>query len=571
VPDQYSTIQAAVNAAAPGDTVLVADGTYIGSGNKNLDFKGKDIEVRSESGDPSACIIDLQRSGRAFYLHSRETNAAVIAGFTIRNGSMLLGGGGLCDGAGVTVRNCYFEDNEATGRRSGDGGGALYLARGASRVLDCRFARGRALGTTGYNGGGAIVVAWGEADIERCLFEESYVAGVGGALVSVESFTRIFDCEFHRNVSNWSSGGLGGAVYHGPAEDEPGGSLTLARCRFIGNRVLNENAHGGAIWISRHYTATITACEFLDNVSNTYGGAISTDRETTVLVAGSTFVGNVAQLGGAIGNRANDSMELLNCRFIAQRATAAGGAIYNDNASSVTLVNCSLSANAADGTGGAIYVDGGQAEVFNSILWGNMPNQIRRVDPDDVTVQYSDVEGGWEGAGNIDADPLFIREPSPGDDGEWGTDDDDYGDLRLAAGSPCIDAADNEALPSDVYDFDEDGDYDEPLSIDLDGLPRFVDDPETDDTGNGAAPIVDMGAYEVQYVGAPIYRGDLDCSGEIDFGDIDPFVTALINRDDYESQYPDCNWLNGDIDRNGEVNFDDIDGFVECIVNGGCE
>ncbi len=77
--------------------------------------------------------------------------------------------------------------------------------------------------------------------------------------------------------------------------------------------------------------------------------------------------------------------------------------------------------------------------------------------------------GNLGGIGNIDADPLFV--------------DPDNGDYRLQAGSPCIDAGDNTAVPED-------------LTTDLDGNPRFLEIPETPDTGNGTLPIVDMGAYE---------------------------------------------------------------------------
>lgn len=68
----------------------------------------------------------------------------------------------------------------------------------------------------------------------------------------------------------------------------------------------------------------------------------------------------------------------------------------------------------------------------------------------------------------------------------------------------------------------------------------------------------------------PVARGDLNCDGATDFNDIDPFVVAVISRDDYESQYPACNWFNGDINADGAVTFDDIDGFVECLINGRC-
>ncbi|NLE58185.1 MAG: DUF1565 domain-containing protein, partial [Planctomycetes bacterium] len=98
--------------------------------------------------------------------------------------------------------------------------------------------------------------------------------------------------------------------------------------------------------------------------------------------------------------------------------------------------------------------------------------------------------------GNISLDPLFVRPASPGADGQWGTADDDYGDLRLLAGSPCIDAGDNGAVPADISDLDGDGDVAEPIPFDLAGMARFIDDLLTPDTGLGTPPIVDMGAYE---------------------------------------------------------------------------
>jgi hypothetical protein len=66
-------------------------------------------------------------------------------------------------------------------------------------------------------------------------------------------------------------------------------------------------------------------------------------------------------------------------------------------------------------------------------------------------------------------------------------------------------------------------------------------------------------------------RGDTDCSGDVNFDDIDPFVLALTSREAYEESFPNCDWLSADIDGNGDVNFDDIDPFVECLTHGGCD
>lgn len=81
VPDQQPTIQAGIDAASSGDTVLVADGTYTDEGNKNLDFKGKAIIVKSENG-PTNCTIDCGNDGRGFYFASSLEMMPVIVAST---------------------------------------------------------------------------------------------------------------------------------------------------------------------------------------------------------------------------------------------------------------------------------------------------------------------------------------------------------------------------------------------------------------------------------------------------------------------------------------------------------
>jgi len=82
----FSNIQAAINDAIHGDTVIVADGVYTGTGNRDIDFKGKAITVRSENG-PEHCIIDCNGTGtephRGFNFHSNEDVNSVVNGFTI--------------------------------------------------------------------------------------------------------------------------------------------------------------------------------------------------------------------------------------------------------------------------------------------------------------------------------------------------------------------------------------------------------------------------------------------------------------------------------------------------------
>ena len=85
VPDNYGTIQEALGACQNGDTVIVRDGIWSGTDNRNLDFSGIALTLRSENG-PADCIIDCKGSGRGFYFHNGETSDSIVDGFTIING-----------------------------------------------------------------------------------------------------------------------------------------------------------------------------------------------------------------------------------------------------------------------------------------------------------------------------------------------------------------------------------------------------------------------------------------------------------------------------------------------------
>jgi len=131
VPDDQPTIQAGINAASSGDTVLVANGTYSGPGNREIDFLGKAIVVRSASGDPELCIVDAagDEPYSGFYFHSGEDSTSVLEGFTIMNGvghhnflfwSGPAGGGGVaCNDAKPLLRDLVIRDNFTLGVGAG--------------------------------------------------------------------------------------------------------------------------------------------------------------------------------------------------------------------------------------------------------------------------------------------------------------------------------------------------------------------------------------------------------------------------------------------------------------------
>jgi len=92
VPSDQPTIQAGIDASVNGDTVLVADGTYTGVGNRGIRYNGRIIVVKSENG-PDSCVIDCQGLDGGFIFRSGEPPAAILDGFTIINGFASHGGG----------------------------------------------------------------------------------------------------------------------------------------------------------------------------------------------------------------------------------------------------------------------------------------------------------------------------------------------------------------------------------------------------------------------------------------------------------------------------------------------
>ena len=143
VPGDQPTIQAGINAAVDGDIVLIADGTYTGTGNYNIEFKGKVITVKSANG-PDNCIIDCQQLGRGFiYLNTRLQQPSIIDGLTIMNGDAKGGHGGgvYCDVASPDIKRCVFDYNNA----SYGGGLNVKNIYGSATVTDCLFTNNTAI------------------------------------------------------------------------------------------------------------------------------------------------------------------------------------------------------------------------------------------------------------------------------------------------------------------------------------------------------------------------------------------------------------------------------------------
>ena len=126
VPGDQPTIQAGINSAAEGDTVLVAEGTYF----ERIAFRGVDIVVLGEAG-AERTTIDGKAQGTVVTFETGETTATVLAGFTIRNGNDFSGGGIYCSSSAPTITNCTISENSA------DYGGGLYCYISDPTITNC--------------------------------------------------------------------------------------------------------------------------------------------------------------------------------------------------------------------------------------------------------------------------------------------------------------------------------------------------------------------------------------------------------------------------------------------------
>lgn len=174
----FPTIQAAVSFAGAGDVVELTDGVFRGDGNRDIDFLGKAITVRSQSG-ATGCVIDCEGSQsehhRAFYFHSEEGRASVVAGITITGGRHVTGSAVCCDGASPTINDCVLVGNGS--QTDTADGGALYCENfGSPLVEGCVFLENRA------SAGGAVSSCMGGfATLVRCTLSHNR-ASIGGAV-----------------------------------------------------------------------------------------------------------------------------------------------------------------------------------------------------------------------------------------------------------------------------------------------------------------------------------------------------------------------------------------------------
>lgn len=439
-----------------------------------------------------------------------EGNSSVSIRDCFFSGNYALRGAGIyMDEMGaVSIDKCTFTNNSCV-----EGGGGIYIYRCNPVIDSCDF-----YSNSSTVSGGAILFNMSNPVISNSTFDSNSVNEKGGAVFGTDhSNANFYKCNFYYNTANLGGGflvddicnvnldscsfryntavstlsGAGGAIFNSSS------FVTISNTEFESNRAAQN---GGAILNIGSFSSTATDCKFLGNKVDFRGGAISQQGPANgslferCLFDSNRCIGGSGQ-GGALysisrgiefkdclfrGNEAgresvmrlvDSDSEFTNCLFAGNKSNSNTAVIYF-NASDGLFSNCTFSGNKmALGTVNSVF-DGESPSaltVNNSVIWGN-EGTVPGASPINsvaltTTINYSLIEGGFSGTGNISANPLFIYPVAAA------LAPTISGNYRIKSCSPAVNAGSNMLIPSGI-------------TTDLDLLNRIK------------FTTVDMGAYE---------------------------------------------------------------------------
>jgi hypothetical protein len=470
---EQSSIQAGIDQASKGDTVLVDEGTYI----ENISFKGKAITVASrfilddDTSHISKTIIDGSQpsnpdNGSVVQFISGEDTNSVLCGFTITGGTgtvawdeEIAGGGIWCMSGGTICNNIIRENGLYIDIPNGYGGGicAGWTFNEYVIIRDNTISFNTVEGS-GFFGGGIACFANGKIINNRIIGNTATSTGyrsAGGLVVHGNRDSKIpLKVDVYGNLIKNNQVYVQGS---GDIRGYGGGIMYYAAEGMIYNNTIIQNSiesdgvgYGGGIFINAAPNTIVANNLISDNdnkaSSNANGGGICYGSE-----------------------HVDGKISLYNNLIVYNKADAVnanGGGIFLgwELDEDAVLINNTIAFNEAQ-RGGGISVISKTGVIFNTIVWGNKAKFDSHIQGTEsqLKVRYSDIQAGFEGEGNISADPLFLDTES----------------FKLSENSPCIDKGID--------------------SIEVDGSwYRCPDCCYFGNSRNDAAP--DMGWHEYKYV-----------------------------------------------------------------------
>jgi len=483
-----------IEASATIDSCLITGNRTGASGAP--DFGGGGVYISGSNQQrvlvtiTNSVISNNQSEYEAGGIHVFKNVDAIVQGSTISGNSARYGGGGVFVryNSSLKIVDSVVSDNQGGQRGSGLFSDVLCNIS----LKNSTFAGNGNLNPSAYGGGGAYL-SWTIADIQGCTFRGNR-ASYGGGVQTLSSAVTIADTLFEDNVATYNGGGLDLHYSY------PGGQLgsSLMRSTFRNNRAGtgggasldgllapiddcvfsgNAAATGGGIklWLTNNPT-TLRRCSITGNTASQYGGGIAGGPFT---ILDSDLSGNAAlNYGGAIYG---GDLDITNSTITKNLTTytsqwpfgPAGGAGIFSYGGTVRITNCTVADNASNYDSGGFLGWGASLTLLNSVFWNpGAPEEIIAESAPSLSVTYSDIRGGHisvqygenveldPGAGNINADPLFVK-PA-------------LGDYRLRDQSPCIDKGTNSGAPE----------------TDKNGAPR------PQDGNNDGIAVCDQGAFE---------------------------------------------------------------------------
>ena len=420
MPGSYAAIQDAIDAAADGDTICVAAGTYA----ENIDFSGKDVVVEGYDGAAST-TIDGAGSGPVVTFAGGESPSAVLRGFTITGGDAAHGAGIYVYASDPSLEDLVVEGNTCTTSSGQCMGAGIYAENAnlalADVVVQSNEAAPTASSSTASTYGVGIYLSSSYATLEdvdvldnaHAPASASYVFTVGAGVALLYS-----DAE-------WRGGTVAGNLMNdggGATTSGYGGGMYLYQSSLEGEHLVvadheaDLNYYGGGAGIALSYADLELSNAII--AGNTVRGG-----------PGGTTSGIPSNAGGGLLVFFSSSAALENCDIVDNTAAPSsdgqGGGAYVSSSGDLTLVNTNVVGNEAD--------DGGAIAIGSHMGWGGSLDASYSDFYDNGSDPFKGVSSPVGSDGNIADDPLYA-DTSAADAVDW--------DLTLDTASPCVDAGD---------------------------------------------------------------------------------------------------------------------------------